>query len=79
MPEVVRRWMSGYENYYHAMQNRIYDAFSIDVSTIEGLNILKHYLHDHLEGSPYGGIASYYATSLHCTTCRQEHPRPGKK
>lgn len=73
------RWMSGYDNYYQAMQNRIYDAFSIDVSTIEGLNILKHYLHDHLEGSLYGGVASFYANQPSLYNLPAGTPEAGKK
>jgi hypothetical protein len=73
------RWMSGYDNYYQAMHNRIYDAFLIDVSTIEGLNILKHYLHDHLEGSPFGGVASFYANQPALYTLPAGTPEAGKK
>lgn len=73
------RWMSGYDNYYQAMKNRIYDAYSIDVSTNEGLQILKHYLHDHLEGSPYGGVASFYANHPSLNTLPPGTPEAGKK
>lgn len=73
------RWMSGYDNYYQAMQNRIYDAYSINVSTIEGLQILKHYLHDHLEGSQYGGVASFYANHPSLNTLPPGTPEAGKK
>ncbi len=55
------RWMSGYDNYYHAMQNRITTAYQLKVNTPEGLQVLKHWIHDHLEGSESGGLASFYA------------------
>ncbi|HSW67466.1 MAG TPA: T9SS type A sorting domain-containing protein [Bacteroidales bacterium] len=73
------RWMTGYENYYAAMLNRIHDGFSINVSTIEGLNILKHYLHDHLEGSPHGGIVSFYANQPALQNLPAGTPEAGKK
>lgn len=54
-------WMSGYEKYLSAMSNRISGAASIHVGTPEGLEILKHWLHNHLEGSEVGGVANFYA------------------
>jgi len=56
-------WMSGYDRYYRAMQNRILVNYSIPVGTPEGLRIFKHYLHDHLDGSAEGGIASFQISS----------------
>jgi len=55
------RWMSGYSNYYAAMQNRIEGGYCIRAGTPEGLITLKHWLFDHLEGSPVGGVANYYS------------------
>ncbi|HOI32151.1 MAG TPA: hypothetical protein PLC47_05250, partial [Bacteroidales bacterium] len=55
-------WASGYEVYHNAMTNRISGAASIPVGTPEGLLVLKHWLHNHLEGSETGGLASYYAS-----------------
>lgn len=57
------RWMSGYEKYFNGMHHRIEGAYTIDVGTPEGLEILKHWLHNHLEGSETGGVASFYANS----------------
>ncbi|MDY0077323.1 MAG: T9SS type A sorting domain-containing protein [Bacteroidales bacterium] len=54
-------WMSGYTGYYQAMQNRISGARSINISTAEGINNLKHWLHNHGEGSAIGGLASFQA------------------
>lgn len=73
------RWMTGYNNYYLAMKNRIYDAYSINVGTIEGLQVLKHYLHDHLEGSPYGGLANFFANQPPLQTLPAGTPEAGKK
>lgn len=56
-------WLSGYELYYQAMKHRIRQVYQLDVGTPEGLNILKHWLHDHNEGSEVGGVASFYANS----------------
>lgn len=55
-------WASGYEVYHNAMTNRISGAASIPVGTPEGLLVLKHWLHNHLEGSETGGLASFYAS-----------------
>jgi hypothetical protein len=54
-------WMSGYDGYYQAMHNRISGVNSIHVSTPEGLLVLKHWLHNHLDGSNVGGVANFYA------------------
>lgn len=56
------RWFSGYDNYYQAMKNRIYETHTIPVNTVEGLQTLKFWLYDHLEGSPEGGIVNFYST-----------------
>lgn len=54
------RWMTGYEKYYHAMHNRIAGLYRIDAGNPEGLLLLKHWLVDHLDGSPTGGTANFY-------------------
>ncbi len=66
------RWINGYDNYYNGMHNRVLDMFAVNVSTYEGLEILKNWLYDHMNGSPAGGLAnfaagvsgSFYMTSL---------------
>jgi hypothetical protein len=55
------RFMSGYDNYLHAMTNRIQGAYSIDVSDEEGLENFKHWLDHHHEGSDVGGVAFFYS------------------
>lgn len=57
------RWMSGYEEYFGAMKNRIDGINYIDISTSDGLLTLKHWLNDHMNGSEFGGVASFYAVS----------------
>ncbi|MBU2556962.1 MAG: T9SS type A sorting domain-containing protein [Bacteroidetes bacterium] len=54
-------WMSGYEGYYQAMQNRISGASSIHVGTAQGIEVLKHWLHNHLEEAAVGGVANFYS------------------
>ncbi len=54
-------WMSGYSNYEEGMNNRIKDYFAIDVSTPEGLEILKYWMYDHLEGASDGSIVNFSA------------------
>ncbi|MBI9034152.1 MAG: T9SS type A sorting domain-containing protein [Bacteroidales bacterium] len=55
------RWMSGYDEYYSGMNNRVYEVFTIDVSTEEGINTLRQWFFDHLDGSETGGIANFAA------------------
>ncbi len=62
-----KRWMSGYTQYYNGMHNRITNAYQIQVGTPEGLLVLKHWLHSHLEDSPVGGVASFYAQHMSAT------------
>ena len=45
------RWMSGYDSYYQSMHNRIYEVYQIDVSSTEGIETAKYWLHNHLENS----------------------------
>jgi len=62
------RFLSGYNEYYNGMHNRITNAYQIQVGTPEGLLVLKHWLHNHLEGSAVGGVASFYAQHMAVTT-----------
>ena len=62
-PSPYRMWMNGYDKYYASMQNRISEAYQIDVSTEEGILTAKHWLHNHLENSPVGGVANFYANA----------------
>ena len=59
-----RRWMSGYDQYYNGMHNRITKASQIQVGTPEGLLILKHWLHSHLDNSEVGGVVNFYAQHM---------------
>ncbi len=40
--------------------NRVDEVYSIHVGDEEGLQTLKYWMLDHLDGSDYGGIASFY-------------------
>lgn len=71
-------WMSGYEKYYSAMHNRISGANSIHAGTPEGLEILKHWLHNHLEGSEVGGVANFYAGVPNYAHLPPNSPEAGK-
>ncbi|MFA6128393.1 MAG: T9SS type A sorting domain-containing protein [Bacteroidales bacterium] len=56
-------WMTGYQKYYRAMQNRIEGIYSIDIGTIEGLQTLKGWLFNHGGGLSPGGVASFQIAS----------------
>ena len=55
-----KMWMDGYEKYYNSMSNKLNGYSRLDVSTPDGLNILKNWLHNHLEDSDTGGVANCY-------------------
>lgn len=73
-----KRWINGYDNYYNAMSNRISTGYSLKVNTPEGIENLKHYLNDHLEGSDIGGLASFYANQPTLNTLYGGTPEAGK-
>ncbi len=60
MGEDLSLWIDGYDKYYNGMKNRIHNIYTIHVGDEEGLQTLKYWLYDHLEGSPYGGLANFY-------------------
>lgn len=67
-PYTKRRtvWMNGYEKYSSALDNRvILEIYRIGVGTPEGLETLKHYLHNYGEGDTDkgGGIVTFDAHS----------------
>ncbi len=55
------RWYSGYSAYEQDMNNRVKDYFAINVGTPEGLETLKHWMYDHLEGASDGSIVNFAA------------------
>ena len=57
----AKKWMSGYGKYESSMQNRVKDYFMIDVGTPSGLDNLKYWMLDHLDGSATGGIVNFAA------------------
>jgi len=62
-PSPYNKWMTGYDNYYQAMHNRISDVYQIDISTETGIETLKHWLHNNLEGAEDGGVANFYSNT----------------
>lgn len=56
-------WTSGYEKYYRGMRNRISEVYAIEINSEVGINTLKNYLYDHLDGSSSGGIACFTTSS----------------
>jgi len=59
MSSNLTSWMSGYSSYYEAMKNRVFEVFTIDVSTAQGLETLKAWMNDQLNGSSVGGLANF--------------------
>lgn len=56
-----KRWISGYNVYYNGMKNRLTSVKAIRCDNPAGLQTLKYWLWDHLEGSAVGGVANFYA------------------
>ena len=59
-------WVNGYEFYSTSLENKVdLEYLSINVSTPEGLQTLKHWLNDHGEGGETGGVANFAAVMPH--------------
>jgi len=62
-PEDSWRWPSGYDYYYNIMTNKLQSVHKFNMTVQSGpaaleesLNLMKHYLYDHNEGSSVGGV-----------------------
>jgi len=62
------RWLTGYDNYYNGMHNRINNMLQIYVGSPEGLNVFKQWMYDHLDGSAIGGVGNFYAQYMGANT-----------
>ncbi|MBN2175029.1 MAG: T9SS type A sorting domain-containing protein [Bacteroidales bacterium] len=71
-------WPSGYDKYYRGMLNQLDGVFSIYLGDEEGIQTVKYWLFDHLEGSPYGGLANFYTDYPGYTHLPQGTPEAGK-
>ncbi|MBN1948215.1 MAG: hypothetical protein JW784_00565 [Candidatus Cloacimonetes bacterium] len=73
------RWMTGYNNYLSGMPNRVLQPISLNVGSPEGLEILKHWLNDHLEEAEVGGLANFAAgvSPMIITTLPPDSPEAG--
>lgn len=71
-------WLSGYDYYYNAMKNRVDEIYAIPVKTAEDIQVLKHWIHDHLEGAAVGGVATFAAYATNGTTLAGGTPEGGK-
>jgi hypothetical protein len=74
------RWISGYDAYYNGMHNRLNSVKAIRVDTPEGLQTLKYWLFEHLEGSAVGGVGNIYGQyfGTPTTTLPAGTPEAGK-
>ncbi|MBC8525291.1 MAG: T9SS type A sorting domain-containing protein [Candidatus Cloacimonetes bacterium] len=53
------KWMTGYDKYYSATQNRSISENYINIETPEGLDLLKQWIDHHNVGADVGGIACF--------------------
>ncbi|HOW24309.1 MAG TPA: FlgD immunoglobulin-like domain containing protein [Bacteroidales bacterium] len=75
------RWMSGYDDYYNGMHNRVLDIFAINVGNEHGLETLKNWLFDHMGKREPGGLACFAAgvsNNFTMTTLPYGTPEAGK-
>ncbi|NCA76293.1 MAG: hypothetical protein EOM90_08160 [Alphaproteobacteria bacterium] len=74
------RWISGYDKYHNGMANRLNSVKSIRVDSPEGLQTLKYWLVEHLEGASVGGVANFYGQffGTPSTTLPAGTPEAGK-
>ena len=59
------RWLSGYDKYYRAMQNRVDKVDSISMTDSTSLTKAKQWLYNHGNGSSNGGILLFTA-NIYC-------------
>ncbi len=59
----VLGWITGYDKYYRGMFNHLKQVSAIKINNAAGINTLRNYLYDHLNGSPTGGIACFTTSS----------------
>jgi len=71
-------WVNGYDKYYRGMFNQLDDVYSIYVGDEEGIQTIKYYLYDHLDGSEFGGIANFYTDYYGFTLLPPGTPEEGK-
>lgn len=56
-------WISGYDRYYRGMSNRLKGVFAIETNGAKGIQQLKNFLYDRMEGRTPGGIACFTTSS----------------
>lgn len=61
--QLEKGWINGYDKYYRSMRNRIRNVYAIPVNSAQGIQTVKQYLYDHLDGSSTGGVACFTASS----------------
>jgi hypothetical protein len=53
------KWLSGYDLWYKAMQNRVDKIDTISMLDTDGLRKVKQWIYDHGNGSANGGVANF--------------------
>jgi len=72
-------WMSGIEKYKLALKNKAKTYYAIDLSTETGINKLKAWLYDHLNGDTHGGMALIMGGFNYLGTLPEASPYAGEK
>ena len=58
------KWLSGYDLWYKAMQNRVDKIDTISMLDTDGLRKVKQWVFDHGNGSANGGVANFGCSAL---------------
>lgn len=74
----LQTWVTGYDTYYNGMLNKVDKVSSIYVGDDGGIDVLKNWLTDHLDGSTYGSLANFYTDLSGYTTLPPGTPEEGK-
>lgn len=68
-PDRINVWETGYDHYYHALSNKV--VLSYEKETVLNntqIDRIKHWLNDHGNGDPYGGLAVFCANVFDYTS-----------
>ncbi len=58
------KWLSGYDEYFSGMKNRYVEPKKVDVSTAQGIENLKQWIHDRGVTGSTGGLATFSVNCL---------------
>lgn len=82
LPYNANKWMTGYDNYYSGMHNKVDSYWYINVGTPSGLETFKHWVDNHNADTEIGGLgcfAIYMSGVVSYPELPPESAEPGKR